>query len=168
MIWSYRGQSSYLSVAFNPSGDLIAYGGLEGGVSLLDAATGSLVAEFLKNGACVGDVAFSPSGKLLAAGTDADTIYVWNVEERRQAMVLEGHSGYVNGVAFSPLAGDSLLASASHDGTLRLWDLSSQRLIVTLEGHKAQVLRLAFSRDGTIIASVGWDGMVRLWGLSRN
>src|SRR5258708_34311676 len=70
-------------------------------------------------------------------------------------MTLEGHSGMVTSVAFSPDGG--LLASASRDDTIKLWDPQTGEHLRTLEGHSDSVLSVAFSPDGGLLTSASRD-----------
>jgi WD40 repeat protein len=71
---------------------------------------------------CVNSVAFSPDGRLLASGSDDDTIKLWEVASGSLVRTLSGHTSYVTSVAFSP--DGRLLASGSLDHTIKLWDIS--------------------------------------------
>jgi hypothetical protein len=70
---------------------------------------------------------------------------------RRDVLVLNEHTEYINQVAYHP--GGKLAASASADGTVRVWDLDAGREKLTLRGGAAAYVAVAFSPDGTLLAA---------------
>jgi pimeloyl-ACP methyl ester carboxylesterase len=163
-LWNYgeKDMLRVLSVDYHPTGETIAYGTLANGVMIVDAKTGQPI-KHLPITAPVGDVAFSPDGRWLAAGSDDNKIRLWRTADYELVKTLEGHTHYVNGVAFSP--DGSLLVSGSHDKKVRIWDVQSGQLVKLLDGHEGVVLRVDMNSSGTLIASISWDGTVRLWGV---
>jgi WD40 repeat protein len=109
-------------------------------------------------------VAFSPNGKVLAAGTAEGQVRLWRVIDGQPLLTCDGHLGAGWSVAFSP--DGRLLASGSTGGMVCLWDANSGQSLKTLAGHTYQVWSVAFSPDGCLLASGSTDGTVRLWDVS--
>lgn len=115
-------------LAFSPDGTLLAIGFTDGGLALLDAASGDELARITYadyNANCVRAVAFSPDGTLLAAASLDGGLRLWKVatirvgKSTRALRALHAHDGGLTGVTFS--ADGTWLATASHDGTAQLW-----------------------------------------------
>jgi WD40 repeat protein len=147
--------------AYSPDGALLASGGDDHLVRVVDAATGEVrhVLKGHKNDVLC--VTFSPDGARLASGGRDHTVRVWNLAAGGEPVVLQGHKGDVPSLAFSP--DGSRLASASSDGTIRVWNPAGGSEPLVLRGHKTDVRSVAYSPDGSRLASASLDGTVRIW-----
>lgn len=109
-------------------------------------------------------MAWAPSSKTLASGSDDKQIRLWSVSPAHAAAIphpLTGHANYVLTLAFSPKG--NVLASGSADESIHLWDVRSRRVLRVLPAHGDPVNGVDFSRDGTLVASCAADGLVRVW-----
>jgi len=136
--------------------------------------------------------AFSPDGTLLAyaAFDDSDgfTVKLWDVKTKENIATLEGHTGIVVSVSFSPdgtlLASTDIVFDENDDllsSTVKLWDVKTKENIATFEvgARDATTFEaydewfvlsswfgnpsISFSPDGALLALTSIDGIVELW-----
>jgi WD40 repeat protein/serine/threonine protein kinase len=152
-----------LDMALSPDNRLLALACFDNTVRLVDAATGT-IQQMLSGDRTFWCVAFSPNGRLVAAGTggegerDSGTVRIWEVESGRERPPLTGHGAQC--VAFS--SDGKRLATGGSDQAIKIWDIDSGQEILTLRGHTDWVQGIAFTPDGRRLVSCG-DRTVRIW-----
>jgi WD40 repeat protein/serine/threonine protein kinase len=109
----------------------------------------------------VESLAFSPDGKLLAAGCEGKTVQLWDPEKGSLLKTLTGHTAWVKAVAFSH-DGKRLASSGSDDRTVKVWDVQAGKELLTLKGHDGWTAGVAFSPDDKLLATAGEDQTVKL------
>jgi RNA polymerase sigma factor (sigma-70 family) len=94
-------------------------------VRLWDLTTGKLIKHINLPDGGAGPVAFSPDGKLFAAGVDVPQglIRLWNLETGTELPSLTGFSGAAVSLAFTP--DGKRLISGMRDSNALVWDLSA-------------------------------------------
>jgi WD40 repeat protein len=155
-------QSDVVNVA--AAGDLVATGGRDGAIALLDAQTGRpLAGRPMSQGSNIPSLVFNRDASLLATAGDDGSVAIWRTVDRTLVWrIAAGHGQEIRAVAFS--ADDTMLAVGGGDGFLTLWDLATgQPVGAPFESHAGGVEALEFSNTGTLLASAGMDGRVRLW-----
>ena len=108
----------------------------------------------------VDSLAWSPDGKLLAAGLADGPVRLWDTATWQVYGDLTGHSREVDGMSWSP-DGKSL-ASGSWDLTVRIWDVGGKREIDSFK-HPDVVRSVSWSPDGHLVASGCNDDQIRFW-----
>jgi eukaryotic-like serine/threonine-protein kinase len=113
------------------------------------------------------NLAFSPDGLRLAMGSVKNTVKIYDVQTYRELQTLQGHTGDVYAVAFSPDPGGRWVASAGEDSVVKLWNSRTGELVRSFRGHTGLVSSLAFTRDGGRLFSGGRDKKVKVWDVSQ-
>jgi WD40 repeat protein len=155
-------------VAASPDGRWIAMGSAWQILRLRDTQDLNQYRSLTGHSDMVWCVAFSPDSKLLASGSAngrRGEIKVWDVEQGRQVLHREAHTGLVTGLAFVP--GRPWLVSSSRDGTIRLWDARSGEDLGLVHTMGAWVSGLAVRGDGRWLAAACHDGSIAVWDTSR-
>ncbi|OLF12082.1 hypothetical protein BLA60_08660 [Actinophytocola xinjiangensis] len=155
------------AVDVSPDGRLVAAGGPDGELTVVDTATGRPVdAAFDGHTTTITDVEFSPNGTVLATASESadldQGVRLWSMPGGRLLHTLNAG----NFVAWRA-DGEALAAPAS-DGTrlgVSAWDPATGAATAWLAGPytDAAPLRGAYSQDGTRFAVGRGDGAVELW-----
>jgi WD40 repeat protein len=90
-------------------------------------------------------------------------IELWNVEKGGSPIRLEGHTGEIRSLAFSP--DGRMLASGANDDTVLLWDSREGRLLGDPLRFGAPITAVAFSPDGGSLLAVH-GGALTVWDTS--
>ncbi len=165
------------SVAISPDGQwLAAATQWRSGVHLLKTPTGEEVRRFTggPNGENV--LAFSPDGKILAAGSTDNvehprdkSIRLWEaatgklLHHMRLPLPAQPKGG-IYCLDFSP--DGRLLASGGSGEDAHIWNVATGELYCRLPGHEFWVSSLCFSPDGQTLAATDWERKekaIRLW-----
>jgi WD40 repeat protein len=142
-------------VAFSPDGTQLACVRQGGAISLVDAMTGQEIRKLIGQMNGKSNVAFSPDGGLVAAGSNDPS------------PLLLGAS-IVGWMGSSLRPGPLLAACALIPGpaTVTIWEVKTGREVLRLREHPHEVRGVAFHPDGKRLAAVCTNQTVVVWDLA--
>lgn len=144
----------------------------EARASLLDTTGNSAATRILSQEGATQTIAFTPDGRVMAAGGTDTTVQLWRLGDNPRAVrlgqPLRGPTDTVYSLSFD--RSGTRLAAGGGDKAVRLWDVSDPAqpslLGAPLAGARNTIYSVAFSPDGRVLAAASADKDVHLWDIS--
>jgi WD40 repeat protein len=154
-------------IALSADGALLAVGGRDGSLDLIDAVTRKSTGPTVRgHKGGIEDLDFRPDGRMFASVGDDGLVQLWPVEGGTigEAQTVARFHDVVWGVRFDPAG--STIATASEDGTVRLWDaIPDAPARPPLIRRTGDFLSMAFSPDGKGLVAGNGEGDIHGWSL---
>jgi WD40 repeat protein/tRNA A-37 threonylcarbamoyl transferase component Bud32 len=164
--------TSAVGVSISADGGMLATAG-EHGAELWNVATGDSLGH-IGDYSAPGDIAFSPTGPLVAfvrdgylAGGGGD-VEIWDAARRSRVRKIRADALNAFGwaLAFSP--DGRTIATGGLDTLVHFWDVRTGKLVRELQQNVGSaVLSLEFSPDGRILAISGGEAFASLWDVAK-
>lgn len=160
--WVWQQDSTVRCAAFSASGDRLAFGDFDGGVRVMDLASGRITLTLPKQVKLVNSVSFTPDGASLVTGGFDGSVRLHDASTGNRMAEYSMPDVGVTAVAIAP-DGRHLVA-CTWPGTAVALDLPALKpvgdAVVTGKGI-AEVL--IFRPDGLVAFTGNWDGSVKQW-----
>jgi ribosome assembly protein SQT1 len=149
------------SLAINPSSTIVAVGGTDGLVKLVNLSNGNILASLgARTGDSVESLVWSSALPVLAAGSVDGRIYLYDTQSYRLRNTLS-HDDAVTAMVLQGFE----LTSTSIDKSVRRWDIRTGVEVAKRTGHQDAIVGgLAVSKDGKKAVTGGDDTVALVWG----
>lgn len=154
-------------LAVAPDGKLIAVGGTDGIVHVLDASTGEEQRQLRghEDWVVLRGLLFAPDGKSVISASLDGTIRVWDVAAGVEIGKFEGHKLRVLGISASG-DGRQLASTSNEEGRIILWSVPERKQVNSFSMGQGLITGLSYSPEGTALGLTGYAGSLKIHPLS--
>jgi WD40 repeat protein len=156
------------AVVFSPDGAQLTTAAVDGAARIWDPASCHLLHELApaehrprSNWQPAELVAYDRVGSQLAVWNDRGPPTVWDPRTGQLRQALDGHRGFMVGIAFAPDGGR--VGAAFADGAAAIFDVATGRMRTEFSGHRGPITGIRFHADGTQVLTTSEDGSAKLW-----
>lgn len=153
------------TLAWSPTGDLLALGGLNGRILIVDPSNGEVMAETGAHSSSVKSLCWE--GTHMASASRDGTVKTWSVDpSTTRTDLVRTFSGWETGVRTALWYPDGQRIAAAHNrgGSVKVYGPGgSEELRIDFGEEEGELLGAAVSRDGRMIAALTEEGGVSIW-----
>lgn len=161
------------AVAFNRSGSILAAGGDDEGIKLVNTVDGTIARVLKGHTESVTSIAFDPKNEYLASLDSSGTLIFWELHSGNTLHVLKhvapnnhGDFGLMNVLAWSP-DGD-ILAAPGLKNDVVMYDRDTAEKLFSLRGdHFEPICFLSWSPNGKYMVTSGKDKQILIWDVDK-
>lgn len=157
------------ALSFNRSGTMLAAGGDDDGIKLINTIDGSIARVFKGHRGSITAIAFDPKSEYLASVDSVGTVMIWELQSGAIIHTLK-HIAPNTTADFSTLTAlgwspdGEMLAVAGLKNDVVMYDRDTAEKLFTLRGdHTQSVCFVAWSLNGKYVATSGLDRQVLIW-----
>ncbi|MBL9140641.1 MAG: serine/threonine protein kinase, partial [Phycisphaerae bacterium] len=165
-----RSDSWQRDVAFSDDGAMVGSAGLPSTVwNVTTAEPGPILITPATEAAAATRVAFSPNSRTVATSRVDGTVELYQLAAAQPAQsgwFLQGHTGEITSLQFSPDGLTLLSASRDNSARVRNFKVTSDAGVLVLNGHDSDVNSARFNSDATKVVTATERGTARIWDLT--
>jgi len=153
-----------MSVAFAPSGNYVASGGLDNLCTIYDisGATPKTRREIDGHEGYLACARFLSDSEILTASGDT-TCCLWDLETGKAKTVFKNHIGDCMSLALSP--DQNMFISGACDSLAKLWDIRDGQCKQTFSGHTSDINAIGFFPSGNAVITGSDDTTLKMYDL---
>ncbi|XP_072304418.1 guanine nucleotide-binding protein G(I)/G(S)/G(T) subunit beta-3b [Eucyclogobius newberryi] len=153
-----------MSVAFAPSGDFVASGGLDNMCTVYNVKSASpkTLRELDAHTGYLACCRFLSDTEILTASGDT-TCCLWDLETGKQKTIFTNHIGDCMTLALSP--DQNCFISGACDSLAKLWDIREGACKQTFSGHTSDINAIAFFPSGNAVITGSDDTTLKMYDL---